>query len=198
MSEATDHDHLLHRYFHSYGKQHVAAEQRLRQMGPGAEFASQANQVGVDEVDPVIPLMRSVLSTLQSEQGVELDAAMSHMDQQAERYEGTQVPHPRPDVLASDLDYEHGARAVPYLAVRLMKEPEWPDWKVAAVLQYLAMEKEEKALPALVRFAAENKNPGHQRMIAKTLEAFDANAMAKARREEERYRSRVKSSRPSE
>jgi hypothetical protein len=72
-------------------------------------------------------------------------------------YERTQIPYPRPDVLASDLDYEHGARVVPYLAVRLMKEPEWPDWKVAAVLQYLAMEKDEKALPALVRFAAENK-----------------------------------------
>jgi hypothetical protein len=196
MSEATD--HLLHRYFHGYGKQHVAAERRLREMGPDTELASPVGEVDVDEADPVIPLMKSVLSTLQSEQGEELDAAMSHMDRQAERYEGTQVPHPRPDVLASDLDYEHGARAVPYLAVRLMKEPDWPDWKVAAVLQYLAMEKEEKALPALVRFAAENKNPGHQRMIAKTLEAFDASALAKARREEERYRSRVESRRRSE
>ena len=194
MSERTD--HLLHQYFHGYGKQHVAAERRLREAGPSEGPALRAAEI--DETDPVVPLMKSVLSTLQSEQGDELDAAMSHMDRQAERYEGTQALHPRPDVLASDLDYEHGARAVPYLAVRLMKEPEWPDWKVAAVLQYLAMEKEEKALPALVRFAAENKNPGHQRMIAKTLEAFDASALAKARREEERYRLRVESRRRSE
>lgn len=195
MSEATD--HLLHQYFHGYGKQHVAAEQRLREMGPDPEPASRISSAAIDEADPVVPLMRSVLSTLQSGQGEELDAAMSHMDQQAEHYEGTQVPYPRPDVLASDLDYEHGARAVPYLAVRLMKEPDWPDWKVAAVLQYLAMEKEEKALPALARFAAENKNPGHQRMIAKTLEAFDAGAMEKARRDEERYRSKLQGRRPS-
>jgi hypothetical protein len=196
MSEAAN--HLLHQYFNGFGRLHVAAEQRLREIGPGTELISQLEKVGIDETDPVVPLMKSVLSTLQSEQGAELDAAMLHIDQQAERYEGTQIPYPRPDVLASDLDYEHGARAVPYLAVRLMKEPEWPDWKVAAVLQYLAMEKDEKALPALVRFAAENKNPGYQRMIAKTLEAFDASATAKARREEERYKSRIKSSRPSE
>jgi hypothetical protein len=196
MSEATD--HLLHQYFHGYGKQHVAAERRLREMGPGEELASQMSNAGVDEADPVVPLMKSVLSTLQSERGGELDAAMSHMDQQAESYEGTQTQYPRPDVLASDLNYEHGARAVPYLAVRLMKEPDWPAWKVAAVLQYLAMEKDEKALPALARFTAENKNPGYQRMIAKALEAFDARALEKAKREEERYQSKIASGPPSE
>ena len=196
MNEATD--HLLQRYFRSYGKQHVEAERQLREMGLGEELASQMSEAGVDDADPVVPLMKSVLSTLKSQQGEELDAAMSHMDQQAEHYEGTQAQYPRPDVLASDLDYEHGARAVPYLAVRLMKEPDWPNWKIAAVLQYLAMEKDEKALPALARFAAENKNPGHQRMIAKALEAFDARALEKAKREEERYQSKIASSRPSE
>lgn len=193
MSERTD--HLLQQYFHGYGKQHVAAERRLREAGPSEESALRTAEI--DEADPVVPLMKSVLATLQSEQGSELDAAMTHMDRQAERYEGTQALHPRPDVLASDLDYEHGPRAVPYLAVRMMKEPEWPDWKVAAVLEYLAMEKEEKALPALVRFAAENKNPGHQRMIAKTLETFDASALTKARREEEHYKSRIETRRRS-
>jgi hypothetical protein len=187
VSEATD--HLLHQYFHGSGKQHVAAERRLRAMGPDTALALQS--ANVDEADPVVPLMKSVLSTLQSEQGAELDAAMAHIDRQAERYEGTQVPHPRPDVVASDLDYEHGVRAAPYLAVRLMKEPEWPAWKKAAVLQYLAMEKQESVLPALVRFAAENNNPGHERMIAHALSAFSTGATAKAKREEERHRSQV-------
>lgn len=187
MSEVTD--HLLHQYFHGYGKQHVAAERRLREIGPGTALALQSAEV--DEADPVVPLMKSVLLALQSEQGAELDAAMAHMDRQAERYEGTQVPHPRPDVLASDLDYEHGVRAAPYLAVRLMKEPDWPAWKKAAVLEYLAMEKQESVLPALVRFAAENSNPGHQRMIAHALSVFSANATAKAKRDEERHRTRI-------
>jgi hypothetical protein len=196
MSEATD--HLLHQYFHGYGMQYLTAERQLRKVGTGEDLASRMSNAGIDEADPVVPLMKSVLSALQSEQGHEFDAALSYMDRQAERYRETQLLSPRPDILASDLDYSHGARAVPYLAVRLMKEPDWPDWKVAAVLQYLAMEKDQKALPALARFAAENRNPGYQRMIEGTLEAFDQDAMEQARRNEKLYKSKMQSRRTSE
>jgi hypothetical protein len=47
----------------------------------------------------------------------------------------------------------YGARATRFLALRLAKEPDWPQWLVAGTLLYLGEQKDSATTAAILRFA---------------------------------------------
>jgi hypothetical protein len=177
---------LLDAYFKGSGPAHLLAESRLRALNPAAVREAYAQRS--EDPDPTTPLLARTLFTWTEGEKNRFETSLAHMERMETReVEGSEALGPRADEFADDIAHLQGDKAVPLFATRLMKQSDWPSWKIAGALMYLGMEKDPDALPALIRFASENDEPVIDDMVAKTLEAFDAEATMQAWRNEINY-----------
>lgn len=120
-----------------------------------------------DEAEPVLtkravdsdPLRRFIVGLL-AEQVCwpwlveDARAAQELLDGVGHRYEHTAAGSPPPIGVARNLSKKFGERVAGDLTSRLLKQDDWPHWRVFAVLVYLQDYPDYDALPALEAYAA--------------------------------------------
>ncbi len=151
------------------GGVYLNAEQQLRRDRANARPAlTQA----ASAPEPARRLLGQVLLSWHGETGKLYDQAIAYLDRLPKRLERTPMPSPSPLGAMSYLDKHYQDRVVPVLSLRLLKEPDWPDWRAFAVLLYLGKHGTSDTLPVLVRYAAATPNPERREDAIKALQSI--------------------------
>ena len=103
----------------------------------------------------------------------ENDAALAYFPAIAEEKKMTPAVSPRPAIVARDLSLRFSGRVAEFLAIRLTKELDWPQWQVTGVLLYLTEQRQPATAAALVRFAADQRREAWHQMAITALKAMN-------------------------
>jgi hypothetical protein len=145
---------IFDKALNAYGADYLAAEKELR--AGGTSTASSLQQIAADTTQT--PLARFVAGTIAAwidGKGSNYEVAMSGLDGLAARAAKTPSGTPAADVAAGRL--KHYDDIANFVALRLLKETDWPQWKVLAAVVYLGYWGTASVLPALEQFRSDLK-----------------------------------------
>ena len=147
-------------------------------------------------IDPLEALLARVIHAWIHDPG-DQQAALAHLDAEPGRFEGTPMRSPIPLGTADDLFTAFGARLVPLLAVRLVKDTDDPPWRVFTKIFYLGQARDPRATVPLVRFVATTPVERHRHYGAQALRDIgDPDLVAKLEAEEREATRRGRPSTP--
>jgi hypothetical protein len=153
----------------SSGREYLSLEERLR---TGGSEATAALRRALTDPDPVTQLMaRSLLAWMEG-QAPECPASLEFLDAFERRLAKTPVGSPPPVAVAAELADRFGPRAAECLGLRLVKEIDWPHWRVMGVLFYLRDQQVTATTSALIRFAASTSNTVWQKAAVEAIGAI--------------------------
>jgi hypothetical protein len=151
----------------------------------GGEAARKALQLHLNDLDPLVRLLAGLLIDWQQARPGAHQAALDYLDRIGPALARTAAGSPSPVGVANDLTLRFGASVVDLLAVRLIKSPEWPRWRMFGVLLYLNEHKLALATAPLLRFAAESADEEARELALETVRATpDPDLAAKVAAEE--------------
>jgi hypothetical protein len=148
------------------GEDYLEAERELRDGGSEAQAILNAKRLNPD---PVVSLLARVLLNWAGKNGPDYNAALEYLDKLPGLIARTPAPKPSPSGAAEHLDYNFKGRVADMLALRLIKEPDWPRWRVAAVLLYLEDHPDKATVGSLVRYAVEIDNEEYREFAIDAL-----------------------------
>lgn len=157
------------------GADYLAAEQALRGDPRGARPELEA---AARSEEAVTRLIGEVLLAWLGPEGADFDLALAYLDGLPARVARTPLPVPSPLGAASYLERYFRGRVARLLTLRLIKEPEWADWRAFAVILYLQQSRDPGTVPGLVRFAAETPSSARAEAAIEALEAIDGPGLA--------------------
>jgi len=164
---------------------YLAAEGLLRHPDPaGLEILRRQQETAAD------PVARSLamLYLGWAESGdADVQRALAYLDAAEARFRNTPLGAPRQDLCAADLTAYYGARLALFFAVRLLKQPAWPNWKVMTALTYLYDHRLPESLPPLIRYTEETPVPTYRTAGLTTLAVFDTGVLAPSMLDEALY-----------
>ena len=171
------------------GVQYLALESKLRdEIAPDPQKAAQslANLV---KAEPIAQLMATVLLGWVGQDKGDSIEALDYLDKIGPKLKRSAVGHPRPAGVAGRLADSYSDRVANLLALRLVKQEDWPHWRVEGVLQYLQECKKATTTSALLRFAMEAKDEEWRRDAIETVKSIgDPDLAAKLTFEKARQR----------
>jgi hypothetical protein len=150
----TSMDELVAEALDTGGRGYLDAEARLR--AGGAEAAA-ALQRHLAEGTRLRRLVARVLLSWVGGKAPQFSAALDGIRALGVEARGTPEGRPEPTAVAYHLDSRFGDSVVDVLAVRLVKESEWPSWKTRGVLLYLAAHHPETVAAALARYVVQSR-----------------------------------------
>lgn len=159
-------DKVFDKLLTAHDKDYINAEQLLLNSGQAAVNALQKQ---TKNADPVACLLASVLLKRVLGQAPEQLKALEYLEFIPKRLEGTALGMPQPIDVAEELEDRFGAHALDYLALRVLKQREWPFWKAMGVLLYLKKYNKASTHHALIRFAVETNNEEWQKLAIEIL-----------------------------
>lgn len=165
------------------GEAYLKAEQELRDGGEEAGPTLRANRLNPD---PVAGLLARVLLNWAGPTEPDYDAALQYLDTLPAYVAETPIGTPSPSGVAAYLEKHFEGRVTDLLALRLVKEPDWPHWRVVGVLLYLKARPEPKDTGAIVRYAAGTENDEYRQFAIdalKPLRGPDLDALLDAERQ---------------
>jgi hypothetical protein len=145
-------DALFDKAVRNSGQAYLDADRALRDAGPSAAPTLRQNLNNPDAIARMVA--RTTLDWFEGS-AADYQAVLDYLDSLPARLARTPIPSPSPLGVASYLSLHFGARAVDFLAVRLVKGTDWPHWRVIGVIFYLKEQAHPSATAALLRFAAE-------------------------------------------
>lgn len=152
----------------SFGQTYLDVDRRLRESGVLAEPTLRRNLINPD---PMVRLLaRTTLDWLEGS-AQDYQAVLDYLEDVPKRVARTPAGTPSPLGVASHLSFQYSARAVDFLAARLVKGTDWPHWKVVAVLSYLEEQARPSATEALLRFAADTTDDEWRGFAIEAIEA---------------------------
>jgi len=158
---------LVNKALNSRGREYFETERAYRLSGglpPDPELPS-------PNADPLSTLILHVLRQWKQPEAEEYDRALGYLDTLPAQLAPTPITGPSPSGVAAYLSLHFGSRVADLMAVHLIKQTDWPSWRVSGVLLYLREEARPSITPALIRFASETRE---QRWGAVALEAIRA------------------------
>jgi hypothetical protein len=125
--------------------------------------------------------------------GKQFRAALDYLEYLPKRLERTPIGNPSPTGVAGYLDLHFKAEVVDVLALRLLKEPDWPFWKQYGVLLYLREHPNASLTEPLIRFVSLATDEEIADLTVEAIRATnDKDLQAKLRAEEAWLRSQKK------
>ena len=109
----------------SKGEIYLNSEKQLRQGGTSAISVLTQNR---NHEDPIAQLIAETLIVWIQGNAPEYQAALDYLDYIPKRVAQTPIRVPRPIGVSNDLNERFGNRVADFLALRLVKEEEWPRW----------------------------------------------------------------------
>lgn len=146
------------------GAEYVAAERDL-----AGAFRSGASAPVMR--DPVAQLVVTAARNWNGELGADYAGALEYLDNIERWVKGTAVGTPPPEAVATYLERHYANRVAGLMALRLLKQPEWPRWKITGVLLYLRKEGSGEGLPALLRFVHATPSAEYRKMALEAIMA---------------------------
>lgn len=153
----------------SSGQAYLGLEEQLR---AGGREATDALRLRLTDPDPVNQLMARVLLAWMEGRAPECPEALEYLEALERRLAKTPVGSPPPVGVAAELDDRFGPRAAECLALRLVKELDWPHWRVMGVLFYLRDQRVPETTSALVRFVALTAEDGWRKAAVEAIQAI--------------------------
>ena len=183
-------DTLFEKAVASYGQDYVQVEKTLLR---GGESTAATLRRNLDNTDPVARIMAQCLLDRVEGRAPDYQAALDYLDYIPKRLARTPVGLPPPRGVAAELADRFDGRVADFLALRLVKGTDWPDWQVMGVLLYLTDQHLISPTAALVRFAAETKNEGWRKAAIEAIRAArDRDLAAKIAFERGRFKAQQK------
>jgi hypothetical protein len=133
------------------GKPYLDAEAQLVSAGAAATGTLNAN---LGNPDVVARLVSRTLLAWIGGKGTQFRAALDYLESLPRHLARTPIGNPSPVGVVSYLDLHFGAELVDLLALRLLKEPDWPDWKRNSALLYLRNHPSASLTEPLIRFVS--------------------------------------------
>jgi len=184
--QAVSTDDLFRQASVSTGPVYLGAEKKILWEGVAAATALRSHLHDADEVDRL--MAKTLLDWIEG-RASDNEPALQYLESLPARISRTAMGTPSPLGAAEYLELKHGKRVADILALRLVKETGWPNWKTGAVLLYLEKAKSPFANAAVIRFAAETKNQDYRDVAITILkDTQDAELPNKLRKESERCR----------
>lgn len=146
---------LFQKAIESRGNDYLDAEFLLRQGNSDAINTLCQNR---NHPNPIARLMVESLLLWMEGKTSEYQAALDYLDYIPKRLAKTPVGVPPPIGVSNELSDRFGSRVADFLALRLVKQDDWPRWRVIGILFYLKEQKLPSTTSALIRFAAETEN----------------------------------------
>ena len=153
----------------SSGRAYVALEEQLR---AGGQEATDPLRRRLADPDPVNQLMARVLLAWIAGQAPECSEALEYLQALERRLAKTPVGSPPPVAVATELDDRFGPRVAECLALRLVKELDWPHWRVMGVLFYLRDQQVAETTSALLRFGTLTSNDAWRQAAVEAIQAI--------------------------
>ena len=162
----------------------------LRQAAPLAPALNARLLQASADGEPIARLLARVVLDWSSPKRADFEAALDYLDGLPGKLARTAMGKPSPTGTESYLTLHFGDRVADLLALRLIKQDAWPEWKVRAVVFYLTTHRRPSATVALIRFAIETPD-GESRELAvagihavgdPALRVLLADELARARR----------------
>ena len=149
---------LFNQALTTYRQDSLNAEKALR--AGGAQTASDLKNIAADQKQT--PLARFIATTIAAwidDGGALFEAAMDALNTAAQRAAKTPVGVPEPDLAASELELFDNIYN--FVALRLLKETDWPQWKMLTAIIHMGHWAMASVLPALDQFSADLKSGKH-------------------------------------
>lgn len=163
---------------------YLDAEARLRSGGAPAAEVLDRNR---DHPDPIARLIAHTQLKWMQGRAPDYQAALEYLEWIPKRLAKTPVGTPPPQAVANDLSERFGAGAADFLALRLVKQTDWPRWKRLGVLFHLQQQRSPATTAALIRLAAESGDAEMRRYVSEALKGMeDPDLEAKLAYERER------------
>ena len=144
---------LFERAAASTGAEYVEAERQLRQRASsGLVEAEEAIRRGGQSSDPLTRLLAEVLLSARGDAARDYENLEKLFENLPAHTARTPLGTPSPSAFASILARGYGNRATKFLALRLVKEPDWPNWQAIGALLYLQGQRDPATTAAILRF----------------------------------------------
>jgi hypothetical protein len=161
-------DALFEKAVASKGQDYLDAEEMLLGGGEPAKATLRRN---LNHPDPSVRLMAKVLLEWMEGRTPEYRAVLDYLEGLPIRLAETPRTEPDPSATAAYLTMHFADRVADFLALRLSKATDWPEWKVLAVLFYLSEQAPTSTTAILIRFASETLSPGWREAAIEALKA---------------------------
>ena len=148
-------DELFQEASYSSGRLYLESETKLRKSGDAALPTLRSN---LQNSDPLARLIAKCLRDLLEGRAPDYEPALNYLDSLPQRLARTPITSPPPTGVAAYLTQHFGARVVEFLALRLVKETDWPHWRVMGVIFYLKDQGSPSTTAALLRFATDTRS----------------------------------------
>ena len=171
------------------GVQYLALEDKLRdEIAPDPAKAAQ-ELAHVAKAEPIADLMATVLLGWVGKDKGDFVQALDYLEKIGPKLKRSAVGYPPPLGVAGRLADTYSDRVADLLALRLVKQEDWPHWRVEGVLLYLQECKKATTTSALLRFAMEARLTVWRHDALETVRAIgDPDLAAKLTYEKARQR----------
>jgi hypothetical protein len=160
-------DVLVDNALYKTGREYFEAERALRLAGsfPPIPKVSSLN------TDPLDALILNVLREWRQPEAEEFDRALEYLDTLPSRLAETPITSPSPSGVAGFLSLHYGWRVADLMGVHLIKQSDWPRWRVSGVLLYLREQARPSTTAALIRFASQSRDEKWTAVALETIRA---------------------------
>jgi hypothetical protein len=153
------------------GADYVRAERELRRLVASGHAQTLAViTAGARHPDPLAPLLVEVLLAARGPSAQDYDNLEKLFQNMPARTARTPVGEPEPQIFQMRVTRAYGSRVTKFLALRLAKEPMWPEWLALGVLVYLEEHADPATVPAILRFAIVTPVPERRAWARETLQ----------------------------
>jgi hypothetical protein len=131
-----------------------------------------------------------------SNKAPEYQPALDYLDEAPKRAARTPAMEPSPRGVANVLNERFGSRVADFLALRLVKETNWPRWRVLGILLYLKEQRLPSTTSALLRFSMETDSEEARGYAIEAIQAIadpelEAKVQIERQRVEEKHQALV-------
>jgi len=155
------------------GHAYLEAEAQLQQ-SPGAATELRTRQQSTNHFERAFATV--ILDWIEG-RSQDNEAALAYFPAIAEEKKMTPAVLPRPAIVARDLSFRFKERVASFLAIRLVKETDWPQWRVSGVVLYLTDQKQPATTAALIRFASDERREAWHQMAITAIKAINDPAL---------------------
>jgi len=159
-------DKLVDIALYKTGREYFDAERAVRLASPSLLISDSSRNT-----DPLSALVLDVLRQWRQSEAEEFDRALEYLDTLPAQIAKTPIVTPSPSGIAGYLSLHYRWRVADLLAVHLIKQTDWPQWRVSGVLLYLREQARPSTTAALIRFTCENHD---EKWTAVAIEAIRA------------------------
>jgi hypothetical protein len=158
----------------STGDAYLMAESELRDTPDNAPVL----RAHLSDPDPIGRLTAEVVLEWSESADDEFGQAMQYLDDLDRRFAPTVLGAPPVTGVIENLTARFGGRLAPLLALRLVQQPQ-PSSRVLVSAGYLDRHKNTRTTEALIRFAAQTREPRLQQIVAQVIANLGDPALAR-------------------